>query len=120
MIRRVGLALWLAACSDAGSGDPTTPAATGEPPICDEAPITTWDNFGAGFVTQHCQACHASTSLHRHGAPAEVTFDDEEQVWTWADRILVRSAGDDADMPPQGGVHADDRYRLEVWLTCGG
>ncbi|MEQ1503657.1 MAG: hypothetical protein ABMB14_15570, partial [Myxococcota bacterium] len=83
------------------SGD-TGATGTGDP--CADAPITTWDNFGAGFVTQHCDTCHASTTPNRHDAPVDVTFDDEDQVWAWADRILARAAGDEATMPPQGGV----------------
>ncbi len=106
-----------------GDTEPTDMGDTATPDelFCADAPLpTTWDNFGRSFVTQHCQPCHASTSLDRQYAPAEVTFDTEEQSWAWADRILARAAADDATMPPQGGVEEDDRYLLEVWLTCGG
>lgn len=85
---------------------------------CADLPVTTWDNFGAGFVTQSCQTCHSSTSPNRLGAPEDVTFDDAEQVWAQADRVLQRVVTD-ADMPPQGGVTEEDRRRLDIWLTCG-
>lgn len=88
--------------------------------LCATAPVTTWDNFGAGFVAQSCDTCHSATTLDRHGAPPDVTFDTEEEVWEWSDRILERTTGETPTMPPQGGVSDDDRYRLEVWLTCGG
>lgn len=88
--------------------------------LCADAPVTTYDNFGAGFLTQSCATCHASTTLDRNGAPPGVVFDTEEDVWAQADRILAVTAGDAPTMPPQGGVTEDDRYRLEVWLTCGG
>ncbi|MCP4917707.1 MAG: hypothetical protein GY913_12350 [Proteobacteria bacterium] len=88
-----------------------------EDPICAEAPVTTWDNFGSGFVVQNCQTCHASTSDNRLGAPEEVVFDTKEDVWEHADRVLARSVVE-ADMPPQGGVTEEDRERLDIWLTC--
>ena len=85
--------------------------------LCADAPITTWDNFGQGFVTQHCQSCHASGSDNREGAPVEVDFDDEETALGHAARILARVV-ESQDMPPMGGVTEDDRYRVEVWLSC--
>ncbi len=87
---------------------------------CDGAPVTTWDNFGAGFLTENCQPCHASTSPDRQGAPEDVVFDTEEHVWSVAPAILEMATGEDPLMPPRGGVSEEDRYRLEVWLTCGG
>lgn len=89
-------------------------------PACADAPITTYDNFGAGFLTESCLACHASTAPDRHGAPEDVVFDTEEQVWALSDRILAVATGDDPTMPPEGGVTDEDRARLEVWLRCGG
>lgn len=88
--------------------------------LCADAPVTTWDNFGAGFLKQSCDTCHAASAPDRHGAPVAATFDSEEDVWALADRILVRATGEGASMPPQGGVPEDDRYRLAVWLSCGG
>lgn len=85
--------------------------------FCTDAPVTTWDNFGAGFVTQNCQSCHASTADNREGAPEDVFFDSSDDVAAHADRMLVRVV-DEPTMPPQGGVSDDDRYRFEVWLRC--
>jgi len=90
------------------------------PEVCNGAPATTWDNFGAGFLTENCQPCHASTSPDRQGAPEDVVFDTEEDVWSVAPVILEIATGEDSLMPPRGGVTDEDRYRLEVWLTCGG
>lgn len=87
---------------------------------CADAPVLTWDNFGGGFLIENCQACHASPSVERQGAPSDVSFDTEAEAWAWADRILARATGDAPDMPPQGGVSADDRVRLAFWLECGG
>lgn len=87
---------------------------------CDEGPVVTWANFGQGFLVENCQACHATTSPNRQGAPDTVVFDTEEDAWAWSERILARAGGDPATMPPQGGTTADDRTRLELWLTCGG
>lgn len=117
-------ALVFAGGCPADEGDPVgvedTAVATDLPEICVDAPVATYANFGRGFLTQHCEVCHAATANDRHDAPETATFDTEEEVWAMADRILARAAGDAPTMPPQGGVSDDDRFLLEVWLTCGG
>jgi len=85
--------------------------------LCATAPITTYDNFGAGFFVQNCSTCHAATTGNREGAPEDVTFDSEEEILAQADRVLARVVTDPT-MPPQGGITEDDRYRVEVWLSC--
>jgi len=90
-----------------------------EPPDwCAEAPVTTWNNFGQGFLVENCQPCHASTSVDRHDAPESVTFDTPDEVADHRARILVKATGDAPDMPPAGGVSEEDRARLEAWLLC--
>jgi uncharacterized membrane protein len=116
-MRPAALFVLLAACGD----DADSPPNGDEPPVlCADAPLVTWDNFGAGFVKESCQPCHASTAPDRHDAPATVSFDTEEDVWGWAPQILDLATGEAPAMPPQGGVDEDDRFLLEVWLTCGG
>ena len=87
--------------------------------LCEEAPLVTYANFGEGFLLANCQICHASTAADRHEAPESVTFDTVDQTWTWADRILDRTTGDDASMPPEGGVSEYDMELLTYWLGCG-
>jgi len=86
--------------------------------FCDEAPVSTWDNFGAGFMTENCRSCHMSASADRQDAPIDINFDDQDDALEWSDRILARAAGPDPTMPPGGGTDGDDRYLLEVWLRC--
>jgi uncharacterized membrane protein len=107
----------LCACGDDGGEgkDSPLPADTG---ACADAPVLTWANFGAGFLIENCQSCHASTSPDRNGAPESVTFDTEAEALALQDRILIRAAGDAPDMPPEGGITEEDRHRLELWLTC--
>jgi uncharacterized membrane protein len=121
------LTLWLAlaGCGEIAEIAETAAPAPGETAapsldtgLCATAPIATWDNFGAGFMTGACQTCHASTTANRNGAPVEITFDTEAEAWALADRILARATGPEPTMPPAGGVSDDDRYLLEVWLTC--
>lgn len=95
----------------------TTPSYT-DTGFCAGVPVVNYNNFGGGFMTENCQGCHASTTEDRYGAPEGVTFDTVEEVWAWSERILVRSAGDSATMPPAGGVSEDDRTKLGWWLVC--
>lgn len=113
-MRALLAALLLAGCG--GEGAPTD----GDAAVCDGAPVTTWDNFAEGFLRESCQGCHAGSAPDRHDAPADVTFDTEEDALRWADRILATTTAEAPTMPPRGGVEPDDRYRLEVWLRCGG
>ena len=86
---------------------------------CEEAPVVNYANFGQGFITHYCQGCHASASTRRYGAPDNVTFDNLDEVWTWAGRILIRSSdAEEFDMPPAGGTGEDDRQKLRWWLEC--
>ena len=94
------------------------PTETGADPCADE-PSVSWESFGAGFVTENCQVCHASTSPDRHDAPDDVTFDTAADVWAHQDQVLASATGDSPTMPPLGGVSEDDRHKLEVWLSCG-
>lgn len=115
-------ALLLVACTpepSAETGDTAVPSDTAAPDACSEGPVVTYDNFGAGFLTQHCTSCHAATAPDRHEAPADVVFDTEEEALAWADRILARAASDPTTMPPQGGTSEDDRALLALWLGCG-
>ena len=86
--------------------------------VCDTGPQQSWETFGQGFMRSQCQGCHASTAVDRFGAPENVVFDTEQDVATFAERILARAAGPDADMPPAGGPSKEDRVRLERWITC--
>jgi uncharacterized membrane protein len=109
------LALTLGACGPGGTSvdDGGTSGA-----CSDDVPLQTWETFGKGFLTAHCQGCHASTAEERYEAPEDVVLDTQADAQDWADRILARASGDDADMPPAGGPSADDKERLRVWLTC--
>lgn len=80
--------LALAACEEVGEAT-YLPA----PDWCDDAPVTTWDNFGRGFLVENCQGCHASASLDRHEAPLEFVFDTPEDVVTHRQAILDIAAG---------------------------
>lgn len=100
----------LFACT--GGGD------TGADP-CADAPVVTWETFGAGFVTENCQSCHASTQTDREGAPADVTFDTAADVWRLREAVLRTAGAEPPTMPPLGGTTEEDRQKLRDWLTCG-
>ena len=107
---------WLVACTGA---EPTPTVDTATPGACDTAkPRLSWETFGQGFLRSQCQGCHASTAADRFGAPENVIFDTEEDAVEFADRILARAAGPDADMPPAGGPSPEDRVRLARWIEC--
>lgn len=97
-------------------------ACTGADPVdtgpCADAPTVTWETFGAGFVAENCQSCHASTTANRNGAPESVVFDTVDDVWALRDDVLDAAAVDPPTMPPLGGTTEDDRALLTIWLTC--
>src|SRR5690349_9672525 len=92
------LAVALEGCAD------EEPTAEDTDVFCDGAPVTTWDNFGHGFLIGDCDACHAATAANRHDAPDDVVFDTEAQVASYAPVILAVATGDSPTMPPEGGV----------------
>ena len=85
---------------------------------CDSAPSVTWENWGRGFFTTHCQGCHASTAPDRYDAPDGVYFDTLADLRTWHERVRIRVL-DQEDMPPAGGLSEDELFLLEVLLDCG-
>jgi len=89
-----------------------------ETAFCDDAPVLTWDNFGADYILHNCQTCHASTTADRHDAPEDVTFDTHAEVLNRAERILERITSTEDSMPPSGGINEDEQWRAEVWLRC--
>lgn len=109
----VGLVL-SSACAQEVVGDPQPELEAG--PCATEADVT-WDSFADGFFTSRCQACHASATPDRRGAPADVTFDDEESALEMKDRVRARVI-DEPSMPPGGGISDDERALLDVWLRC--
>ena len=95
-----------------GCGEPE------EDDFCENTPVMTWESFGQDFIQHNCQACHASTTGDRHGAPESMVFDTYDQVLSSREVILERVFGSAADMPPSGGVDEDELWRAEVWLRC--
>lgn len=106
------LLLLLLACGDDGGDSGALD------PLCQDAPVVTWEYWGQGFLTESCQSCHASTSADRNGAPAAVVFDTEADVWSHRAAILETATGAEPTMPPRGGLSDDDRDLLEIWLRC--
>jgi uncharacterized membrane protein len=85
-----------------------------------EGTSLTYENFGAEFLRNHCQGCHASGVKDRRGAPREYAFDTRDDAEAWADRIYVRSAGDNTSMPPgPDDPSEEERDDLAEWLACG-
>jgi uncharacterized membrane protein len=80
----------------------------------------TYETFGAEFLGQWCESCHAASSTNRNGAPPDVTFDTQAQAAEWKDRIYARAADDNTSMPlgPYGPDSAT-RHQLGDWLACG-
>lgn len=106
------LGIFLSCTGSDGGGE------TAVDPLCVDAPVVTYETFGAGFLRENCWSCHARTSPDRQGAPTFVVFDTVDEVWALHERILQLAVPDDPQMPPQGGTTADDRARLEIWLRC--
>ena len=96
------------------SGDTAVDTGSG----CEDAQELSWSSFGHGFFRTWCTSCHAEAAADRHGAPAGIDFDTEEQVAAWSDAIR-RTVIDDATMPMGGGVYDDDLELLDEYLRCG-
>ncbi len=103
-----------ASTADSGAADDSAAI----DPFCVDQPVVTWANFGAGFLLEACQGCHASATPDRHGAPEGVSFDNVDEAWAWQPRILARATGEAPTMPPLGGINEADRQLLEIWLRC--
>ena len=80
---RLGLPLWLALL--AGCGGQADSAAFS----CDRDPPLSYDNFGEGFLSTHCEGCHSvlNPAGLREGAPLEAHFSSYADVLAWAERI---------------------------------
>ena len=85
---------------------------------CSDVLVLSYENFGQGFLSENCQACHALRSSDRHGAPLDVNFDSRNDVHRLAARILDRAGGRAPSMPPGGGVADEQRRKIEIWLRC--
>ncbi|MEZ4441077.1 MAG: hypothetical protein R3B72_18405 [Polyangiaceae bacterium] len=80
----------------------------------------TWYNFGQGFFAENCNSCHSVNAEDRKGAPRAYIFDTYDQVYLLRDRVFLRSAGDNATMPPgPDDPDAEARWMLAEWLACG-
>ena len=87
--------------------------------LCAAAPAdVTWDSSAHRFMVTYCTSCHSvNQTEHRYGAPEDVNFDTEQEVYDQAARVRARVL-DEGTMPIGGGVYEDDLYLLDVYLTC--
>jgi uncharacterized membrane protein len=106
---RPGIALLFLGC--------TAPAELADEPCPPGGTALTYANFGADFLAEHCNTCHATGA---DGAPAAYRFDSPEQVRDLADRIFIRAAGPNVTMPPgPDDPPGEQREQLAEWLACG-
>jgi hypothetical protein len=115
------IALFLVAlggCAIDDEPDETEEVGQADATSCADAPTITWETFGEGFVTTHCQGCHASLSPDRRDAPDNVVFDEEADVLRMKTAILESAGTDEPTMPPTGGTSEEERLKLRIWLRC--
>ena len=75
-----------------------------------------YENFGAGFMTEHCQGCHAEGAVDREGAPASISFDDVSSILEHRETIMFEI--EEETMPPAGGITQEERSVAIEWLNC--
>jgi uncharacterized membrane protein len=89
---------------------------------CDRMPALDYANWGRGFMSKHCTACHSKlvSEDHRNEAPEEVDLDTFANVLHFSSRIEARvlHAPEDDLMPPGGGPTEDEKRLLNEWLIC--
>jgi len=92
---------------------------TSLPPECADS-LATWDSVGQPLMLTWCTPCHSEGVPEelRQDAPLGIDFDTYEQTVAWAARIQVRAVYT-VDMPPSGGVPADELALLDEWIRCG-
>ena len=80
---------------------------------------TDWWSAGQPLMLSYCASCHSShlTGEQRYGAPSGVDLETLDGALTYTDRIYNRAINL-GDMPPGGGMSAEELARLEVWLRC--
>ena len=86
---------------------------------CNHDPPLTYENFGQGFLRQHCNGCHSSYREYdwqRSGAPSGIDFDTWDTLLEWSDRVLIRT--DEGTMPPAGGPSTEERDVFVEWMEC--
>jgi len=108
------LAMTLVHCDDHVLGDNTQAEVQ-----CDHEPPLTYENFGDGFLRQHCNGCHSSYREYewqRSGAPGGIDFDTWDTLLEWSDRVQIRT--EQGTMPPSGGPTAEERSLFLEWMAC--
>jgi len=84
---------------------------------CPSDSALTYDNFGAGFFTDHCLVCHGAKG------PESPKFDTVEQIRANSGEIDKQAAAGpnsvNTNMPETGSVSEADRRQLGEWLACG-
>lgn len=88
---------------------------------CPPESFLTWENFGEGFMLDHCTGCHSQLlgESQRANAPLDVDFNTQVQVQDQIDRIYARSGDANDTMPPVDTIRAEERILLGDWLACG-
>lgn len=88
---------------------------------CPPESFLTWENFGEGFMLDHCTGCHSELldEGQRANAPLDVDFNTQAQVQDQIDRIYARSGDANDTMPPVNTISAEERIHLGDWLACG-
>jgi uncharacterized membrane protein len=80
----------------------------------------TYENWAQGFFGAWCQRCHGAAVEDRDGAPRAYVFDTHDQVVALQDRIFLRSAAENATMPPgPDDPPQEERDKLAEWIACG-
>lgn len=97
--------------SDTGAADTATAT------FCAEHPPVSWADFGEGFFTTWCQACHSQTTAERNGAPEALNFDTIDDIRLYSD-LITRTVLDEGSMPVGGGLSETELLMVEILLAC--
>jgi mono/diheme cytochrome c family protein len=97
-----------------------SPVSIDQYPCPDGGTTLTYQDFGAPFMSAHCDSCHSAPDGDRNGAPDDYVFATQADIEAHAAQIFLDAADTNDSMPPgPDTIPPEQRTDLAIWLACG-